>query len=192
MNFYDVYTTLSLNPETQQTLNKISDFLGCQNQLEPMKNALFKKPNRVQFPGAFPFDEETGKIYDTLWKAADAENYSTAGKIGRWFMKLICPPADDEGMAALLKKPEQEVVHDPESYSNQSNNQDYNQNEKQTVTSESFTNSYTETQNSSNEQKQNTWEVSDDDEENVIVIESGPKNKSSSNDIIKRSNKKGD
>lgn len=190
MNFYDVYTTLSLNPDTQQILDKISDFLGCQNQLEPMKNALFKKPNRAQFPGAFPFDEETGKIYDTLWKAADAENYSTAGKIGRWFMKLICPPADDEGMSAFLKKPSQEMENpsEPESYPNS----EYNQTNNSNMSSESIGNTYTETKNESSDQKQSTWEVSDDDDENVIVIESGPKNKNSANDIVKRSNKKGD
>lgn len=189
MNFYDVYTTLSINPETQQCLVKIADFLGCQNQLEPMKNALFKKPNRVQSPGAFPFDEETGKIYDTLWKAADAENYSTAGKIGRWFMKLICPPADDEGKAALLRKPEPEQNHEPDSYSNQT----YEQNTNQPISSSELNgNDYTEPQNTSTETKQTSWEVSDDEDENVIVIESGPKSKNSSNDIIKRSNKKGD
>lgn len=186
MNFYDVYTTLSINPETQQILDKIADFLGCQNQLEPMKNALFKKPNRVQFPGAFPFDEETGKIYDTLWKAADAENYSTAGKIGRWFMKLICPPADDEGKDSFLKKPE--PVQEPESYSNQ----DYNQEDNQKISSEYNGSDYTEPQNAPTETKQSTWEVSDDGDENVIVIESGPKSKNNSTNIIKRSNKKGD
>lgn len=101
MNFYDVYTTLSRNPETSSSLDKISDYLKCPNTLETLKQALFKKPSRSQYGGAFPFDEETGKIYDTLWKAADAENYSAATRFGRWLMKTICPPADDEGMNAF-------------------------------------------------------------------------------------------
>lgn len=104
MNFYDIYTTLSLNPDAQPSMEKICEYCNCLNQLESLKQALWKKPNRVTNPGAFPFNEETGKIYDALWKAADAENYSTLGKVGRWMMKLIVPPADDEGMGRFHAK----------------------------------------------------------------------------------------
>lgn len=182
MNFYDVYTTLSLNPETQQTLDKIAEFLECPNQLEPMKQALFKKPNRSQFSGAFPFDEETGKIYDTLWKAADAENYSTVGKVGRWLMKLICPPADDEGMAAYHKKAshEPEISNSPPHHTNSSpSTPDYPEHQE----------THYQTNEIQQDQPQETWEDDNNDEE-VIIIPSVPKPKQS--DIIKRSNKKGD
>jgi len=79
-------------------MNSICEYCGCINQLDALKKALWKKPSRVELPGAFPFDEETGKIYDVLWKAAQTENYGTAEKIGRFLMRLICPPAEDEGM----------------------------------------------------------------------------------------------
>lgn len=98
MNFYDVYITLSHNPEAERAINSICSYCGCSNSLENLREALWKKPSRAQHMGAFPFDEETGKIYDVLWKAAAAENYSTAERIGRWIMKTLVPPADDEGM----------------------------------------------------------------------------------------------
>lgn len=104
MNFYDIYVTLARNPEAETHLKNICKYCQCKNTLEELKSALHKKPNRSQHRGAFPFDEETGKIYDTLWKAADAENYTTAGKIGRWLMKMVVPPSDDEGMNAFHRR----------------------------------------------------------------------------------------
>ncbi|OHT09244.1 hypothetical protein TRFO_21885 [Tritrichomonas foetus] len=183
MNFYDVYTTLSINPETQPQLVKISEYLGCQNQLESMKEALFKKPNRAQFPGAFPFDEETGKIYDTLWKAADAENYTTAGKVGRWLMKLICPPADDEGMAAFHKKASNSVEPDLQPEPETAN---YAPNPYSSTSAVGNTSAPELDVVQADNQK---WEMSDDDD-NVIVVEAKPKQQN--NDVVKRSNKKGD
>ena len=96
--------TLTRNPEAETHMKSICKYCQCQNTLEELKSALHKKPNRAQHRGAFPFDEETGRIYDTLWKAADAENYTTAEKIGRWLMKIVVPPSDDEGMSAYHRK----------------------------------------------------------------------------------------
>lgn len=125
MNFYDIYTTLNINPDSQHSVETICEYCKCLNQLESLKQALWKKPSRVQMPGAFPFDEETGKIYDALWKAAQAENYSTIGKVGRWMMKLICPPADDEGMGRFHAKyheaPEDETRPAPKPQTSTSN-----------------------------------------------------------------------
>ena len=104
MNFYDVYTTLSLNPEAEKAMTSICEYCGCMNQMETLKKALWKKPSRAQAPGAFPFDEETGKIYDVLWKAAQTENYGTFERIARGIMKVICPPAEDEGMGKFHAK----------------------------------------------------------------------------------------
>jgi hypothetical protein len=104
MNFYDVYTTLSLNPVATESLNTICQFLNCRNELELVKQALWQRPARLQSPGAFPFDDQTGRIYDSLWKAAAAENYSKLERFGRWLFRTVCPPADDEGMAAFHRK----------------------------------------------------------------------------------------
>ena len=81
--------------------------------MDTLKKALWKKPSRVELPGAFPFDEETGKIYDVLWKAAQAENYGTAEKIGRFLMRMIVPPAEDEGMGKFHAR-YRESLDDPE------------------------------------------------------------------------------
>jgi hypothetical protein len=110
MNFYDVYTTLSLNPVAAEPLQAICTAVGSQNELESLKKALWKSPSRVDSPGAFPFDEQTGRIYDSLWKAAAAENYSKVERFGRWLLKTICPPADDEGMAAYHRTAHQTPV----------------------------------------------------------------------------------
>jgi hypothetical protein len=104
MNFYDVYTTLTLVPDAAKALGSICTFLGCENELETVKKALWTKPARTAHSGAFPFDEETGRIYDSLWKAAAAENYSRAERFGRWLFRTICPPADDEGPESLTRK----------------------------------------------------------------------------------------
>ena len=114
MNFYDVYHTVVLNPELESSMVSICSYLNCQNRMEDVEKALWKKPSRAEAPGAFPFSEETGKIYDALWKAAKAENYSTAERIGRWVMKFICPPADDEGMNAYFMKGNRNVIEDEE------------------------------------------------------------------------------
>jgi hypothetical protein len=66
MNFYDVYTTLSLNPVATESMNAICQFLNCRNELEVVKQALWKKSPRIESPGAFAFDEQTGRIYDSI------------------------------------------------------------------------------------------------------------------------------
>jgi hypothetical protein len=113
MNFYDVYTTLSLNPIASDALTAICKHVGSRNELESLKRALWASPSRLDSPGAFPFDEETGRIYDSLWKAAAAENYSKVERFGRWLLKTICPPADDEGMAAYHRTARQNQVQEP-------------------------------------------------------------------------------
>jgi hypothetical protein len=105
MNFFDVYTTLALNPTAAEPLAAICRFVACENAIEPLKRGLWRHPSRIDSPGAFPFDEATGRIYDSLWKAASAENYSRLERFGRWLMKTVCPPADDEGMAAYHRRP---------------------------------------------------------------------------------------
>jgi hypothetical protein len=112
MTFYDVYSTLSLNPLAANALTSICTLLSCPNDLESVKKALWTKPCRTELAGAFPFDEETGRIYDSLWKAAATENYSIAGRFGRWLFRTICPPAEDEGPQALLRKPAPIVTHE--------------------------------------------------------------------------------
>ncbi|KAH0796036.1 hypothetical protein GPJ56_000104 [Histomonas meleagridis] len=176
MNFYDVYTTLSYNPDMERPLNQICEYLGCRNTLEELKQALFKKPSRAQFGGAFPFDEETGRIYDALWKAADAENYSTATKIGRWIMKTICPPADDEGMGAYHMKPRSNYEsREPEEVPQQ----------QYEPTPKSETNYETPLHNDNDK-----WEI-EDDADDIIVVDAKPK--PSKNTVTKRTtNKKGD
>jgi hypothetical protein len=104
MNFYDIYTTISLNPECERSMRAICEYLKCKNELETVKKALWKSPSMVELRGAFPFDTETANIYCSLWKAASAENYSRAEKFGRWLLRTVCPPADDEGMAAFHRR----------------------------------------------------------------------------------------
>jgi hypothetical protein len=113
MNFYDVYGTLSLNPVASDAMEAICKHVGSKNELESLKRALWAAPSRVDSPGAFPFNEETGRIYDSLWKAAAAENYSKVERFGRWLFKTICPPADDEGMAAYHRTARQNQVQEP-------------------------------------------------------------------------------
>jgi hypothetical protein len=104
MNFLDVYTTMNYIPEGIQALDTICTYLGCINERETLKRALWGHCSRVEHPGMFPFDEQTGRIYDSLWKAAAAENYSTAERIARWILQRVCPPADDEGPESFLRK----------------------------------------------------------------------------------------
>lgn len=170
MNFYDVYTTLSVNPSTQDQLQQICDLVQCQNSLEPLKQALWKRPSRAEHPGMFPFDEETGRIYDSLWKAAQAENYSALGRFGRWLMRTICPPADDEGMAAYHRKARQQPQqHYEEDVSYGA--ADVRKEEVQApVTNEG-----------------QGWEMSDDQENEIVV-----KSKETRDDAVMRRSKKGD
>lgn len=169
MNFFDVFTTMSVNPATQKPLQDICQFIGVPVELETLKKALWKQPARHEHPGMFPFNEETGRIYDALWKAAQSENYSTMERIGRWLLKAICPPADDEGMAAFHRKakattPEYRAP-EPE----------------EPVKQEIIT---------PNENPQNgggDWDVSDDEQNNIVIETKPHKN----DDVVKRS-KKGD
>ena len=174
MNFYDVYTTLSLNPSTQTQLQQICDFVQSPNSLDSLKKALWKRPSRAEHPGMFPFDEETGRIYDSLWKAAQAENYSMMGRLGRWLMSAICPPADDEGMAAYHRKARSSpsVAEDPSRY-------DYQEPEPQPKK-----NVYDP---EPVEQVAEGWQVSDDEKEIEVVAPRQPKG----DEVVKRS-KKGD
>ena len=180
MNFYDVYTTLSLNPEAEHAMNSICQYCNCQNELETLKRALWKKPNRSEVSGAFPFDEETGKIYDVLWKAAQTENYSTLGKIGRTLMKLVCPPADDEGMGRFHAKYHEtpEDYYEPakpapkqspqksSNYSSTSNAQSMASNSREYQANESYSQ-----QQQQIDENDNNWQV-DDDENEVVVAKS--------------------
>jgi len=183
MNFFDVFMTLQYNPNAEKPMISICEYLNCKNELETVKSALQKKPNRAQHIGAFPFDEETGRIYDALWKAADAENYTPAEKVGRWFMKMICPPADDEGMAGYHRKarkfPEEE--------------------EENTVP---ITNMKPVTKVNSTietnlvepivENPKNNWDIDEVDNGEVVVVESKVK-PNKTDDVHKRiTNKKGD
>lgn len=180
MNFYDIYTTLTINPDegTQQAMTSICEYCGCLNQLEALKKALWKKPNRVENPGAFPFSEETGKIYDALWKAAQSENYGTAEKIGRFFMRLICPPAEDEGMGKFHAR-YHEAPEDPnaapskptpqKSYSRAPETKPRNEEPIQSVGAEPV-------QQDNND---DAWEV--DDDSTTVVSVSKP-----ANDIVRR------
>ena len=175
-----------MNPETQPAISTICGFLGCSNDLDSVKEALFKKPSRNQHPGAFPFDEETGKIYDTLWKAADAEHYTTAGKVGRWLMKLICPPADDEGMAAFHKKA---APSGDDRYEN------YAQQQQENASNNAYNDvSYSNKTNADVDEEeihpQQQIEIENDNEETVIVVQAAPKAKKE--EVVKRSHKKGD
>jgi hypothetical protein len=104
MNFYDVYTTMTYIPEGEKALTEICTFLQCQNERETLKQALWRSSSRAENPGIFPFDAETGRIYDSLWKAAATENYSPVQKVARWILKTLCPPADDEGPESFLRK----------------------------------------------------------------------------------------
>ena len=166
----------------EQPLNSICEYLGCRNTLEDLKQALFKKPSRAQFGGAFPFNEETGKIYDVLWKAADAENYSTATKIGRWIMKTICPPADDEGMGAYHKKASSDYYRRDLEEAPQQQVKKYDESAPQTAQPEP---SYEPPTNGDSADR---WEIEDDAED--IVFEAKPK---PSNNVTKRkTNKKED
>ena len=184
-NYYDIYTTISLNPETQKPLNTICEFLQCPVQMEPLEKALWKKGNRIQNPGAFPFDDETGKIYDVLWKAAESENYSTLTRIGRWLVKSICPPASDEGMAAFHRK-----AHDPEEDENE-----YPQPKPKPVQPKPEVSVVEETKTNDEQTQENDSvlqpiePIQDEDDENVIVIETRT---TSSNDGAVRRSKKND
>lgn len=179
MNFYDIYTTLSLNPEAERSLNSICQYIGAENELESVKTALWNKPNRAQHSGAFPFDEETGKIYDALWKAADAEHFTLAGRFGRWLMKTICPPADDEGMGFYHKT----AKHDGE-------DEEPDQVTEQKPETDNHINTDGETKIETQPPHDSNWQMSgSDEEENVIVIESKPQHKEEQ--VVKRS-KKGD
>jgi hypothetical protein len=104
MNFCDIYLTMTYIPDGVKALNTICTFLGCANDRDTLKQALWGRCSRVEHPGMFPFDEETGRIYDSLWKAAAAENYSTPVRLARWFLRTICPPADDEGPESFMRK----------------------------------------------------------------------------------------
>ena len=168
MNFYDVYTTLSVNPSTQKPLQEVCEFLKSPNSLEPLKKELWKWPARSESPGMYPFDEETGRIYDALWKAAQAENYSALTRFGRWLMKTICPPADDEGMAAYHRRAKMNSPVETE--------EDHYQPEPVQV------------QDVNPPEVNEAWDISDDEHEEVVVA---PKKTPPREEVTKRS-KKGD
>ena len=181
MNFYDVFITLQFNPNAEKPLLNICEYLNCENQIDSMKSALQKKPSRSLLLGAFPYDDDTGKIYDVLWKAADAENYTAAEKVGRWFMKMICPPADDEGMAAYHRKArnnnedEEEIKNDP----------------KPILPEEPKKISVglpPKQENLEDPLLSKKWDVEDNEPEIVVIDTKKPK----TDDIYKRNTKKGD
>lgn len=168
MNFFDVFTTMKVNPATQKSLQDICQFVGSPVELESLKKALWKQPSRVEHSGMFPFNEETGRIYDALWKAAQSENYSTVERFGRWLLKAICPPADDEGMAAFQRK---------------AKSTEYTRTEQPVVKQDLIQQNET-TQVTS----QGNWDISDDEHEQIVIEKVKPK---MNDDVVKRS-KKGD
>ena len=188
-NYYDIYTTISLNPESQKPLQTICDFLQCPQQMEPLEKALWKKGSRIQNPGAFPFDNDTAKIYDVLWKAAESENYSTLTRIGRWLVKSICPPASDEGMAAFHRK-----AHDPEEDEDEQPKSQPNPVQTKPIAP------IVEETNINNDSNKQIREEDDyvlhpvepiqDDDDTVIIIET--RTDQSNNGAVRRPNKKND
>ena len=184
-NYYDVYTTLMVADEdTKLALEKICDFCKCPNDMETLKKALWKKPSRVENPGAFPFDENTGKIYDVLWRAAQKENYGTAEKIGRFLMKLICPPAEDEGMGRFHAKYHEAPIDENETVQQKKpvKIDRYEAQPSNTHKSDDYT-----PQDPQNEAKRDEWKVDDDEPQPVVISRS-------STEVSKRttSNKKND